>query len=450
MPINPLTGMPEYSKKDIDNLIANATNHDKGYFATEAALTAAYPVGEAGWYAVVGETDTVWIWDVETAAWVDSKASLDNFYNKTEVDSLVNPTPVTLPTSGSVTIDASAGDKFIIPEPTGAITLSDSNFANMKEVIVDINNGFGNVSFPEAWRWTGDIPTLTDDGTDRIRLSHILYGATPKIIAEYLFSYLNMPVWNDITAASYDEKSFFMETQGTSVGGFWINKNHDKFWYISNNDKVITEYNFSTAKDISTAVIGDSISLNTEFGFSGTMAGLFVDKNEQYVWVCELSANKVLQFEMTTPGDITTLSLIGTFTIPSGSNASDVWVDDTGARMFVLTSDDVVRSYTMSTPNSILTASDDSKAISVGTQDSSPKGLVLDPVMERLLVVGYTNDRIYQYTLTDSGDLDTASYSELYKSIVSEIGTAYGLSIPRDGSKIYVLGSDRYIYQYSL
>lgn len=46
--------------------------HNKGYFATQSALETAYPTAEAGDYAIVGETDTVWIWDEDTDAWVDT------------------------------------------------------------------------------------------------------------------------------------------------------------------------------------------------------------------------------------------------------------------------------------------------------------------------------------------------------------------------------------------
>lgn len=47
----------------------------KGYYATEAALTTAYPTATAGDYATVGATDTIWIWDADTSAWVDSSIS---------------------------------------------------------------------------------------------------------------------------------------------------------------------------------------------------------------------------------------------------------------------------------------------------------------------------------------------------------------------------------------
>lgn len=44
----------------------------KGYFVNQAALEAAYPVGQNGWFAIVGSTDTVWVWDSGTNDWVDT------------------------------------------------------------------------------------------------------------------------------------------------------------------------------------------------------------------------------------------------------------------------------------------------------------------------------------------------------------------------------------------
>lgn len=46
--------------------------HNKGYFATLAELQEAYPTGEAGDWAIVAESDTVYIWDDTQQAWVDT------------------------------------------------------------------------------------------------------------------------------------------------------------------------------------------------------------------------------------------------------------------------------------------------------------------------------------------------------------------------------------------
>jgi hypothetical protein len=32
------------------------------------------PVGENGWWAVVGTTDTIWTWDSDTGAWKEQRA----------------------------------------------------------------------------------------------------------------------------------------------------------------------------------------------------------------------------------------------------------------------------------------------------------------------------------------------------------------------------------------
>lgn len=60
----------------------------QGYFVTAAALRAAHPAGQDGWWAIVGETDTIWIWDSDSGAWVDSSTTIDmsNYYSKTESD----------------------------------------------------------------------------------------------------------------------------------------------------------------------------------------------------------------------------------------------------------------------------------------------------------------------------------------------------------------------------
>lgn len=55
-------------KTKLDALNAN----DQGFYATPTDLRTAIPVGQPGWFATVGSTDTVWVWDVGTNDWVDS------------------------------------------------------------------------------------------------------------------------------------------------------------------------------------------------------------------------------------------------------------------------------------------------------------------------------------------------------------------------------------------
>lgn len=46
--------------------------HNLGWYATQSALEEAHPTATAGDWAIVGSTDTIWIWDTDDSEWVDS------------------------------------------------------------------------------------------------------------------------------------------------------------------------------------------------------------------------------------------------------------------------------------------------------------------------------------------------------------------------------------------
>lgn len=63
-------------------------NGQLGWFETEQALEAAHPTGQNGQWAIIGSTDTIWTWDSDTSAWVNSgsTADLSNYYTKAQAD----------------------------------------------------------------------------------------------------------------------------------------------------------------------------------------------------------------------------------------------------------------------------------------------------------------------------------------------------------------------------
>lgn len=64
-----------------------------GWYATEEALRSVHPTGENGQWAIIGSTDTIWTWDGDTAAWVDTgdQVDLSDYYTKTQADSAFAP-----------------------------------------------------------------------------------------------------------------------------------------------------------------------------------------------------------------------------------------------------------------------------------------------------------------------------------------------------------------------
>ena len=81
-----LQGTKEYFEQ-----VRTITIGAQGWYATPEALMAAVPIGENGWWAVVGTTDTIWTWDSDTGAWVNTQAKVDlsDFYTQAQVDALL-------------------------------------------------------------------------------------------------------------------------------------------------------------------------------------------------------------------------------------------------------------------------------------------------------------------------------------------------------------------------
>lgn len=59
-----------WTTQDRENF--NRVVHFKGYFVSIEKLKEAYPTGQLGDYAIVGGSDTVWLWDDETNSWLNS------------------------------------------------------------------------------------------------------------------------------------------------------------------------------------------------------------------------------------------------------------------------------------------------------------------------------------------------------------------------------------------
>lgn len=113
-------------------------SHNLGWYATSQALTEAHPTATAGDWAIVGATDTVWIWDTDNSQWVDSD------------------------TKGQVTS---------VNNQTGAVTVQETLVSGTNIKTVDGNSllGSGNLElstylpYPAGWTTNGTTKALCDD-----------------------------------------------------------------------------------------------------------------------------------------------------------------------------------------------------------------------------------------------------------------------------------------------
>lgn len=184
--------------------------HNLGYYADLTALQTAYPTGTDGDFAILGSTDTIWVWDSGTSAWKDT----DTKGQVTSVNGQTGAVTLTIP-AAQVNSDwnASSGVAEILNKPTipAAIQVSTMPTAAAGELdkiyqfvgTTDANytNGYfykcvSDGQDPATYSWTqtdvqpqaGGLPSqtgqsgkfLTTDGTDASWSDKPLVNSTTK------------------------------------------------------------------------------------------------------------------------------------------------------------------------------------------------------------------------------------------------------------------------------
>lgn len=118
-----LQGTKEYFEQ-----VRTITIGAQGWYATPEALKAAVPIGENGWWAVVGTTDTIWTWDNDTKSWKDSiqKADLSDYYTKAQADAKFGP-PYSLPAATAAQLGGVKVGDYLDIAPDGTLSAKTLN-----------------------------------------------------------------------------------------------------------------------------------------------------------------------------------------------------------------------------------------------------------------------------------------------------------------------------------
>ena len=303
----------------------------------------------------------------------------------------------------------------------------------------------------------------------------------------------------DLSTASYDSVSFNVTSQDTIPRDVAFNSDGTKMYVVGLSNGSIFQYSLSTAFDLSTASYDnvsfsvsaqDNSPVNIAFNPDGTRMFLLGTGNDslyQYSTVlttAELDLSTGSVFEVTPTSDIqvtlsnpadsgtvsgATLLLDGptpssydlanavydsvSFSVASQETVPrSVKFNTDGTKMYIVgTTSDNVHQYSLSTGFDLSTASYDSVSFSVASQDGLPLGLAFNDDGTKMYVVGFSNNNIYQYTLSTAFDLSTASYDSVSFSTSSEDTTPNDIRFNNSGTKMYIAGgnNDR-VYQYSL
>lgn len=182
---------------------------------------------------------------------------------------------------------------------------------------------------------------------------------------------------------------------------------------------------------------------------------LFLKPDGTKMFVIGSQNGKVYQYSLSTAFDISTASFDSKEFLLTSQDAAPVglWFKPDGTKMYMFgaVTDDVFQ-YTLSTAFDVSTASFDSKSFSFTAQDTGITGGALNEDGTKLYAVGITtNDRVYQYTLSTPFDVSTASFDNKFLDFFSEAVQALGMFIGDSGNKVFIAGRTAdSIFQYSL
>ena len=257
----------------------------------------------------------------------------------------------------------------------------------------------------------------------------------------------------DASTWSYDSVSFSLTGQGTSPSAIFVKPDGTKFYTIDDAaNEVVYQYSMTTAWDLSTATYDNkSINISAQ---EDTPQSIFFkpDGTKMYVLGQE-PGEYVFQYTLSTAWDVSTASYDNErkSLTAQGSTPSGMYFKGDGLSLYTVEKqNDSAYQYSMTTAWDISTISYSGKSISISSEDINPEDIFFKPDGLKFYVIGFTSDSVHQYTLSTAWDISTASYDSVAFSVSSEDGAMYGMFFKPDGTKMYTSGANTdSVYQYT-
>lgn len=250
----------------------------------------------------------------------------------------------------------------------------------------------------------------------------------------------------DMSTAIYDNIN--KNAQGPTAYAFTFSSDGLKLYNSSNFYNRLFQQSLTVPFDLSTLVSSSGSYFDYSSLFSSTY-GIAINPDGTRFFIADYDNSLIYQFNLSTPYDITTASVAGTFNHSTGSTG--MLFANNGTKMY-LTQTNTVREYNLSTPYQITTAS------FVQSQNMNISGLSINsytPAMNPQGTKFYAlsrlaTDRVYQFSLTTPFDITTAVYDETSFSVGAQVADNWGLYVNSDLNKFFVLDNSLKVYQYSM
>lgn len=254
------------------------------------------------------------------------------------------------------------------------------DYVHWNEVSVDIDQG-----------QTVSGLNFGDDGSK-------MYILSPNVKRIYQW---NLSTPYDITTATISGLSSPVMSSTVSPYGIHMASDGLSVYIVDFTDDNVDQYTLSTAWNIST-MSATASSVKYIGGEDISPHGLYLNSDESKMYVVGASGNTVMQYNLGTPGTVSSATHIHTFSVFTYEvNPEQVFWSSDGTKMFIYgDSSKSVVSYTASTPWLLSSCVYETrKYYSLGLEDPNGGGMVFHPDGTRLFFLGANTQFVYQYEL---------------------------------------------------
>ena len=220
--------------------------------------------------------------------------------------------------------------------------------------------------------------------------------------------------------------------------GITFSNDGAKMFVIDSFRDDVIEYALSAPFDASTRSFVDATRIRSE---ETAPTGMAFSSDGTKMFVIGISGDDVNEYNLSTPFDASTRSFIDATSISvQEDNPQGIAFSNDGAKMFVIgQAGGDVNEYDLSTPFDASTRSF-VDATRIRSQENTPTGMAFSSDGTKMFVIGSNKDNVNEYTLSTPFDASTMSFADA-TSIRSQEKTPTGMAFSSDGAKMFVIGN---------
>ena len=227
-----------------------------------------------------------------------------------------------------------------------------------------------------------------------------LRAATAGQVAwDVSYAYYDPPAGlaGNISTAGY-LRLYDVGVEETSPQSVFFKPDGTKMYVLGGTGDDVNEYDLSIAWDIGSSSYLQNFSVAAQ---DTSPVGLFFKPDGTKMYVLGDAGNAVSEYDLSTAWDISTASHLQDFSVGAQElNPTGLFFKPDGTKMYVVgrTQGDDVNEYALSTAWDISTASYLGDFF-LGNQDSVPRGVFFKPDGKQMFMIGSGTDSVYAYTI---------------------------------------------------